>query len=327
MNKNVFESIYNLAEANRISEDKLSQEEKMDMWHNGTRGFNIEAASTSKLRKNLKICKSKGYKAEAAKIRNEIKKRGLKVDLDESEVLSEMRMKNGHWISEPGDSDYTGSYELPDDEEGGRGGIVFYFDKDKKLIYAIATSVWADKKWEKKTAVQTAWNSLPNNHGACDAVAYKHKTYQDLAKIILENTKKSYGLNKLWSWANNGDNSILLCGYSDFKTKIPLEKLEKGFFDNQQESFDVIDDVYEDPNTGDVFYTTKEDSMSKDDLYNLAFSDGYQDGLDDDKIQLSNMKRNCADSGYDFETYRKGYDAGFKEGRKDKESGEWDSHQ
>ena len=34
------------------------------------------------------------------------------------------------------------------------------------------------------------------------------------------------------------------------------------------------------------------------------------------------MKRNCADNGYDFETYRKGYDAGFKEGRKDKKSGE-----
>lgn len=258
MNKGIFESIYNLAESNRISEDKLSQEEKMDMWHNGTRGFNIEAASTSKLRKNLKICKAKGYKSEAAKIRNEIKKRGLKVDLDESEVLSEMYMKNGRWVYEPGDSDYTGSYELSDDEEGGRGGIVFYFDEDKKLIYVIATSVWADKEWEKKSAIQIARNSLPNNHGTCKAVAYKHKTYQDLAKIILENTKKSYNPNKLWHWASNGDNSILLCGYSNFKTKMPLEKLEKGFFDNQQESFDVIDDVYEDPNTGDVFYTTKD---------------------------------------------------------------------
>lgn len=327
MNKDIFESIYNRAESNRISEDKLTQEEKMDMWHDGTRGFNIEAASTSKLRKNLKICKAKGYKAEATKIRNEIKKRGLKADLDKSEPLSEMRMVGGRWVSEPGDSDYTRSYELSDDEEGGRGGVVMYFDKTKKIMYAIATSVWSDKQYEKSSAISASSNSLPEGHGICTAIAYKHKTYAELKDLILKNTKKSYSLNKLWSWANNGDNSVFLCGYSDFNTKIPFEKFEKGFFDNQAESFDVIDDVYENPETEDVFYTTKEEKMSKEELYNLAFSDGYQDGLDDDKIQVSNMRRNCADCGYDFETYKKGYDDGFKKGRKDKESGEWDRHQ
>lgn len=327
MNKNIFENIYNNAVDKRIYEEKLTQEDKMDMWHNGTRGFNIEAASTSKLRKNLKICKAKGYKSEAAKIRNEIKKRGLKVDLDESESLLEMRMVNGSWVSEPGDSNYTGSYELPEDEDGGRGGLILILDKEKKIIYKIATSVWSDHEWEEHRADIAADNAIPEGHGKCKLIAYKHVKYSELSKIILKNTKKHYSEHDLWRWANSGDNAIFLCGYKPNGEKIPNEKFKKNLFDNQAETFDDIDDVFEDTKTGDVFYTTKEKEMSKDDIYHMGYSDGYQDGIEDDKIRYENMKRNCEENGYSYETYRNGYDAGFKEGRKDKMSGEWDRHQ
>lgn len=72
---NFFESVFQEA-------SELSQEEKMEMWHNGTRGFNISAASTSKLRTNLKICRAKKFTAEASQIETELRKRGLKVDLE-----------------------------------------------------------------------------------------------------------------------------------------------------------------------------------------------------------------------------------------------------
>lgn len=79
INKNIiFESIYLESKKARVNET-LSSEEKMYLWHNGIRKFNLEAASTAKLRKNFKICKLKGYKSEAKKIRDEIKKRGLKI--------------------------------------------------------------------------------------------------------------------------------------------------------------------------------------------------------------------------------------------------------
>jgi hypothetical protein len=62
-----------------FQESEMTQEEKMDAWHNGTRGFNIKAASTSKLRGNLAICKKKKYKSEVAAIEAELKSRGLKI--------------------------------------------------------------------------------------------------------------------------------------------------------------------------------------------------------------------------------------------------------
>lgn len=67
---------------------ELTPEEKMDAWHNGSRGFNIKAASAGKLRSNLKICKDKGYDSEVAQIRAELKSRKLKVkeSLEDSEA-------------------------------------------------------------------------------------------------------------------------------------------------------------------------------------------------------------------------------------------------
>lgn len=68
----------------------LTPEEKMDAWHNGSRGFNIKAASAGKLRSNLKICKDKGYDSEADQIRAELKSRKLKVkeSIDDTDNVS-----------------------------------------------------------------------------------------------------------------------------------------------------------------------------------------------------------------------------------------------
>ena len=72
-----------------FQESEMTQEEKMDAWHNGTRGFNIKAASTSKLRGNLAICKKKKYKSEVSAIEAELKSRGSKV--------SESRKRINEW--------------------------------------------------------------------------------------------------------------------------------------------------------------------------------------------------------------------------------------
>lgn len=72
MTNELFEAILN--------EKSLSQSEKTDKWHNGTRDFNIGAASPEKLRTNLDICQAKGYEGEAAMIKGELNKRGASED-------------------------------------------------------------------------------------------------------------------------------------------------------------------------------------------------------------------------------------------------------
>lgn len=71
---------------NRFDEaEKLTQEDKMRLWHDGKRGFNYKTATPEKLRTNYKICKKLGFKAECKLLSDELKKRGLKIvgkDLD-----------------------------------------------------------------------------------------------------------------------------------------------------------------------------------------------------------------------------------------------------
>ena len=71
---------------NRFDEaEKLTQEDKMKLWHDGKRGFNFKTATPEKLRTNYKICKKLGFKAECKLLSDELKKRGLKIagkDLD-----------------------------------------------------------------------------------------------------------------------------------------------------------------------------------------------------------------------------------------------------
>ena len=62
---------------NEASLNYWEQEQKMDAWHNGSRGLNIKACSDSKLELNWKICKAKGYNSEARQLEAEGRARGL----------------------------------------------------------------------------------------------------------------------------------------------------------------------------------------------------------------------------------------------------------
>lgn len=57
----------------------LSLEDKMDMWHNGTRGFNVPACGEPKLIAAHKICTKKGYTKEASILADEANKRGIQL--------------------------------------------------------------------------------------------------------------------------------------------------------------------------------------------------------------------------------------------------------
>lgn len=51
--------------------------EKMKKWHEGSRKFNIGAASIEKLEINYHVCKREGYDQEANIIYKELQKRGV----------------------------------------------------------------------------------------------------------------------------------------------------------------------------------------------------------------------------------------------------------
>lgn len=55
----------------------LTNEDKMDLWHQGKRGFNVKAASDSKLFDDYEICIQKGYTKEADILADEGAYRGL----------------------------------------------------------------------------------------------------------------------------------------------------------------------------------------------------------------------------------------------------------
>lgn len=55
----------------------LTNEDKMDLWHQGKRGFNVKAASDSKLFDDYEICIQKGYAKEADILADEGAYRGL----------------------------------------------------------------------------------------------------------------------------------------------------------------------------------------------------------------------------------------------------------
>jgi hypothetical protein len=53
----------------------LTPEEKIDMWHNGSRKINIKACSFDKLNMYKQLCRKKGYTAEVKAINAELKRR------------------------------------------------------------------------------------------------------------------------------------------------------------------------------------------------------------------------------------------------------------
>jgi len=76
---NVYDDKSKMERYLRKVKNRAEQEEKMKKWHDGTRGFNIGAAGDAKLRTNYYICVLKGYSKEAANIKKEMNKRGMKV--------------------------------------------------------------------------------------------------------------------------------------------------------------------------------------------------------------------------------------------------------
>lgn len=57
----------------------LTDQEKMDAWHNGTRGLNISACKNEKILRYYKICCDSNYITEQSILLKEINLRGLKV--------------------------------------------------------------------------------------------------------------------------------------------------------------------------------------------------------------------------------------------------------
>ena len=95
-NDSIDESVHYKDKSNINEEEQLSQSEKMDLWHEGKRDQNLKACGADKLRKNLAICKAKGYDAEVAAIEAEIKSRGLKESaINEGEITSDLEAKYG----------------------------------------------------------------------------------------------------------------------------------------------------------------------------------------------------------------------------------------
>ena len=72
---------------NALIEETLTQEEKMKAWHDGTRNQNVGALSAEKLKQNYQICIDAGYDKEASILRDEAKKRHIKLDNDLNEGI------------------------------------------------------------------------------------------------------------------------------------------------------------------------------------------------------------------------------------------------
>ena len=70
----------NVLDKKITSKKEKEQEQKMDMWATGKRGFNIKAASDEKLKINYGICKRKGYGNLCKQLKAEADRRHIKID-------------------------------------------------------------------------------------------------------------------------------------------------------------------------------------------------------------------------------------------------------
>jgi hypothetical protein len=78
-----------------MAKKKLTEQEKMDAWHNGTRRINVGLCSDQKLLEYFKICNESGYFLQSVKLRKEIHNRELyyKFNGDEDKInIIEMEM-------------------------------------------------------------------------------------------------------------------------------------------------------------------------------------------------------------------------------------------
>lgn len=62
-----------------MASNKLTPEQKMEMWHNGERKQNVAACSDTKLERYYRICVERHYVSEAAQLAREMQRRGIAV--------------------------------------------------------------------------------------------------------------------------------------------------------------------------------------------------------------------------------------------------------
>lgn len=73
-----------------MASSSLTAQEKMDAWHNGTRGLNVSACGDDKLLKYYEICLNSGYKKESQILKREIDVRKLKVPITTDKKAAEL---------------------------------------------------------------------------------------------------------------------------------------------------------------------------------------------------------------------------------------------
>lgn len=79
-----------------MAKKKLTDQEKMEAWYNGTRRVNIGSCSDQKLLNYFKICNESGYFLQSVKLRKEIHKREIyyNYDDDATQEILDMEMRS-----------------------------------------------------------------------------------------------------------------------------------------------------------------------------------------------------------------------------------------
>lgn len=122
-----------------MASSSLTAQQKMDAWHNGTRGLNISACGDDKLINYYKICRASGYITEATELKKEGDRRGLKfpdIPLSKIDTKSEKNL------------DYLKAYITEHKENAeGRSGKDLVMTPD--LVNGILYFSWDTNKLDK----------------------------------------------------------------------------------------------------------------------------------------------------------------------------------
>lgn len=205
MDNTMFESIF--------KESELSPSEKMDKWHDGSRRFNLSAASAEKLRNNLDICKEKGYDAEIEKIKAELKKRGLKINeaLDnDKENTSENEEKTDYVVELVGDKEIQNFIQNLDNVSN---------EDYKKCIKAFLESKpLKDTDWiiNPVTACFYVLSLVEDGDEFAKALTKIDETLETTEKLIYRDTNNEEDIgictsSEVWDKLGDGKNSVDYC--------------------------------------------------------------------------------------------------------------------
>ena len=197
--------------------EKLTQEDKMRLWHIGKRGFNFKTASPEKLRTNYKICKSLGYNAECKLLSDELKKRGLKLtgkDLDsvkESRNFREGSLYSAESLAEKIDEiatacgdfyfdTYCGGVNAQDPDEIRDELDDYIADVLRSGEFILPTKAFDNEaEWNKfvRAATAAAWECIYFNYDvAKDQVAEMRESRRSKRKNFHERGMTEYGMSR-----------------------------------------------------------------------------------------------------------------------------------